>query len=279
MTDDYQLRLPRRLFSGSVFQLPVKRFDGHASGVRLQFDQSFLTDESIQKLVLDEYKGDGFEARERQLLLEVLEPGSVFFDIGAHFGIYSLYVAANVSSVRCIAVEPNPTNYEVLSENIELNGLQESVHGVDVALGSNPGMGFLRSNTSMGHHLVREEGSDHSGTRVGVRTLDQIVELAEDLWPLRSDFWAKIDTEGREREVLAGARKSLSERRFSGFVWEYRVGPLTSPWALEVLEVLQGHGYQSYFVSRTNILSVLDPRFGSGLDYARADSPDLQADD
>jgi FkbM family methyltransferase len=55
-----------------------------------------------------------------------LKEKSVFIDIGANFGIYSLYASKIISNQgKIIAFEPFSENYKKLEVNIQLNGLNQ----------------------------------------------------------------------------------------------------------------------------------------------------------
>src|SRR5207244_9761613 len=84
-------------------------------------------------------------------------PGDVVVDVGAHIGRYALKAATKASTV--IAVEPNPSNFELLARNARLNVFSNVVL-VHKALSSRPGTRVLRlaarQNTgrSSGEHDV-----------------------------------------------------------------------------------------------------------------------------
>ena len=58
----------------------------------------------------------------------MLGPGSVFFDIGANFGYYSLTIATALDrQCQVHTFEPNPRTYARLCRHIQWNGLQNVV--------------------------------------------------------------------------------------------------------------------------------------------------------
>jgi len=59
--------------------------------------------------------------------------GDVVVDVGAHVGVFSLYLAKKHPFIRVYAIEPDPTNYACLRRNIELNGVT-NVIAVDKAV-------------------------------------------------------------------------------------------------------------------------------------------------
>jgi FkbM family methyltransferase len=144
-----------------------------------------------------------------------LKPGMVFVDVGANDGYYSLFAARRVgASGRVIAVEPSSRERANLERNLARNGL-DNVIVVSAALGAEPGVADLRlaQGKHSGHNTLGKFAHDDvqaaSLERVKVQTLDSVVaELGLD----RIDF-VKIDVEGAEASVVAGARSVLKEMR------------------------------------------------------------------
>ncbi|WP_299193278.1 FkbM family methyltransferase [uncultured Erythrobacter sp.] len=164
---------------------------------------------------------DGYYDRNlTDVIGDLLEPGMTFIDIGANFGTYSLIGAACVGDAgRVIAVEPAPEIAALLFENIVMNGFEGRTEIVRCALGEAEGTLTLYefatrqgSNTMLAGvaEAARSDYGETISTReVECRTLDRTVaDLALD----RVDL-VKIDVEGFEHQVLAGARQTLSQYR------------------------------------------------------------------
>jgi FkbM family methyltransferase len=145
------------------------------------------------------------ELRELQLFVR---PGDVFVDVGANIGLFSLKAALIVGrNGRVIAVEPGLAASRLLAENLALNDLPH-VRQVRTALADSIGQATL-------HHVnlgddpqafsLLSDGTDSEGENVPVTTLDA---LAAELGLDRMDC-IKIDVEGAEERVIAGARESL----------------------------------------------------------------------
>ena len=50
-------------------------------------------------------------------------PGDTVVDVGAHLGVFAIYLAKRYPFIHVYAIEPDPANYASLKRNIELNGL------------------------------------------------------------------------------------------------------------------------------------------------------------
>ena len=69
-----------------------------------------------------------YERETSAWLASALEPGDVFFDVGAHAGYFTLLGALQVGSTGIVvAFEPTPANADVIARQIEENGLQHMI--------------------------------------------------------------------------------------------------------------------------------------------------------
>ena len=66
--------------------------------------------------------------------IDAFEPNSVFWDVGANIGVYTLYAALR-RDIRVAAFEPAAVNYFLLSANCEANKFDDRVQCLLVGLG------------------------------------------------------------------------------------------------------------------------------------------------
>jgi len=163
----------------------------------------------------------------------LLKPGDLFIDVGSNVGSYALWVAE--MGVDVIAVEPDPEAVQRLRRNVALNPYQIEI--LEIALAERPGQMLLTSGNDCTNHLILESGP--VGTKVKVDTLDRVVGD-------RRVGGVKIDVEGAERLVLAGAARALAERRVSVLQLEWNrlsealLGESREP----TVDILREHGYE-----------------------------------
>jgi FkbM family methyltransferase len=166
---------------------------------------------------------------ERWLLRNVIsEIGNdlVVFDVGANVGLYTTELLGAVSGVKEVhAFEPHPSTFECLRQNL---ASCEVVKLHQCALGGRAGvmnlydyedsMGEGTSHASLCEGVFKDiYGVKASPIRVDVDTVDSIMEkFGID----RIDF-LKIDVEGFELDVLAGAGKAIREGRISCIQFEF----------------------------------------------------------
>lgn len=156
--------------------------------------------------------GGCFEPNELAFLAGALEPGMTVVDVGANDGLYTLFAAERVGpSGQVLAVEPSRREYGRLTDNLALNRLT-NVRARRLGLADRNGEALLKvagyeheGQNTLGefHH----QGILLSHTEaVPVRRLDDLVR-EEGL--VRVDA-VKVDAEGAERAVLAGAEATLA---------------------------------------------------------------------
>ena len=144
-----------------------------------------------------------YEVAKQKRLLELLQPGQVFFDIGANAGIYTLlFSKAAGRHGQVHAFEPLPENLVFLERHVAMNRA-DNVRVHPLALATSRGKArFARSPSRFTAHLASD-----GELEVDAIPLDDFVFA--DKYPLPNLI--KIDVEGGELAVLKGARRLLAE--------------------------------------------------------------------
>jgi FkbM family methyltransferase len=162
----------------------------------------------------DLYYGVGFEEVEARLVQRLVSPGARVFDVGANIGYYAtLFAQLAGEKGRVHAFEPAPSTHAQLAANVERNG-PKNVTLNQAAVSDAAG--------EMNLYLNRESaltslGQTGRGKTVGTASV-KVVTLdtyAAERGITAIDF-LKIDVEGYEPKVLAGARELL--QRSTGVV-------------------------------------------------------------
>ena len=140
-----------------------------------------------------------YEPEQTAAFQQAVRPGSVVYDVGAHYGYYSLLASRLAGpNGRVIAIEPSPRNLAVLRRHLALNHAS-NVTVVEMAVSDREGEARFDNRAGSGVGHLSPEGS----LTVPVTTLEA---LAGRFSP--PDV-IKIDVEGAEEAVLAGVRGLL----------------------------------------------------------------------
>lgn len=161
-----------------------------------------------------------FEPNETRLVQQYIRPGMTFVDVGANVGYYTALAASLVGcGGRVVAFEPSPYAYEKLHAMVVNNKL-EQVTAVPTGLSDTAGQGTLYLDAGFHNHsptMVAHENASATAIETTVVSLD---DEAARLGIKRIDLM-KIDVEGHEPKVLAGAKRILNEGRIRAILCEF----------------------------------------------------------
>ncbi len=179
-------------------------------GIRYELDLSQGIDFAIYLL-------GAWEAATHAAIARCVKSGQTVLDIGANVGAVTLNLAQSVGSDGCVvAFEPTQFAYRKLLRNIELNpDLAPRIRPLHVFLGAKdkttvPSSIFaswplIGSGSVHPKHLGKAEATAGATTR-------RLDSLIKELELPRIDF-VKLDVDGYECEVLAGAKQLLTRDR------------------------------------------------------------------
>ena len=168
---------------------------------------------------LTRYRADTFSTKEPETLQWIDtygKPGSVFYDIGANVGLYSIYYAKTKGGIT-YSFEPSVFNLKLLVKNINLNHCQEAIKIVSNPLTAFNAFADFNLQSTVDGGALSSFGVDygHDGkkmnTKVSYQTLgfslDYLVEqrMIKDIPAL-----IKVDVDGIEHLILRGAQKVLA---------------------------------------------------------------------
>jgi FkbM family methyltransferase len=168
-----------------------------------------------------------------------IAPGEVLYDIGASVGPYALIAAKSPhAQARVIAFEPAFASFAALCENVVLNDAGAAITPLPITLGARTGM------SSFGYSDLRAGAAVHAlGESAGAgRRYSQPVTMYR-LDQLRAEFelpqpqHIKLDVDGFEPEVLAGAEATLAHQDLKTLMVE-----VADDRAEAVVRMLASHG-------------------------------------
>lgn len=163
------------------------------------------------------WRAQTFSEKEPETLewIDSFKANSVFFDVGANIGLYSVYAASH--GIRTYAFEPSVYNLPILAENISLNSLQSLVTILPFAVADiSSSDNFLSLSTrELGGALhTFQESYTFDGSPLYTKLQYSIAGFSLDdliLSILRiCPRYLKIDVDGIEHLILKGVIKSLT---------------------------------------------------------------------
>ena len=156
-----------------------------------------------------------WEPQLMELMAVLMRPDSVFVDVGANIGFHSLHIAARNPGARCHAFEPHPQIFQQLTRNVLLSAFKNvTLHHCALAGAHCEGVFYLQDASAYNRGLSSSiPQSDLKNrwheARLRFERLDDVLSA-----PDRSGVSViKIDTQGSERGVLAGAQRTVCEAR------------------------------------------------------------------
>tara|TARA_Y100000310_G_C20524530_1_gene735337 strand:+ start:112 stop:804 length:693 start_codon:yes stop_codon:yes gene_type:complete len=137
--------------------------------------------------------------------LRTLTPESKLLDVGANVGVYTLF-ASVVMGAQVIAFEPESQNFAALCRNILANSVGDLVTPYPFAVSKKTDVGILKAmsmQAGKSGHQIMDEGPCETGFKASELWQGVFVTALDDMKILPTHI--KIDTDGRERDIIAGA--------------------------------------------------------------------------
>lgn len=154
------------------------------------------------------------EFQDMAFLLHLLRPDDLFIDVGANIGSYTILAGAAIGA-KCLSYEPIPETFQWLMDNINLNGIYDRTEAKNIGIGRERGfLNFTGDKDTVNHVIAFEEK-----TSLG-KSISVAVETLDDNIGNRQPVLIKIDVEGFETEVIAGAKQTLSKESLLGVIME-----------------------------------------------------------
>jgi len=243
------------------FVLPSSRLTGITTVVQLPDKRRFHIDAGSYLEWYLLFFGP-YEPEITNLLSSLLDQSSTVVDVGANVGIHTISMAKLAPAGEVLAFEPHPVTVKRLHANLALNEI-DNVRVFQVALldeerevslydsdGSNRGMATLHSYEGWSEMTVPGITLDEVVRTEGVPAIDLM----------------KIDVEGYESQVIAGASAVLARDRpsviFEYVDWAWRNCGYTLGQTMERLRYI---GYDEfYLIERDGVIPLPDPLLVSG---------------
>jgi FkbM family methyltransferase len=140
--------------------------------------------------LIEDYKNSGFNINDDDMII----------DVGAHIGLFSLFISQQCKKGKIFAYEPIEKNFNILKENIELNKIKNVIYfNSAVSNQSNKLKIFIDSDDSA--HSIFE--SDKKFIEVNSTTIKSIFDENK----IKNCNLLKLDCEGAEYQIIESIPK------------------------------------------------------------------------
>lgn len=157
--------------------------------------------------------------------IDGFEENSVFWDIGANVGVYSLYAGLK-KGVVVLSFEPASFNYYVLNRNIQINQMENKIFALAIAFNNLTLLDYFHMrSTEFGSALHsfskitdwqgKSFSSEFKQGMIGF-TIDEFILRFQPQFPSH----IKIDVDGIEHKVVEGGRNTLADERLKSILVE-----------------------------------------------------------
>ena len=189
--------------------------------------------------IIQEYNKTGYEILENDIII----------DVGAHIGLFTLYVSQFCKKGKIFSFEPVIENYKLLLENIHLNKIENVIIVKKAVSGENKKVKIYLS----------EDQAAHSTYSQGDKFIEtESISLKEiiDINSIQKCNFLKMDCEGAEYDIL----KFVPDEYFKNIVkigMEYHFSDTKSNLLNELKKRLQDMNYNIEQSSLSNGLGLL----------------------
>ena len=180
------------------------------------------------------------DREEITLLRNKIDNKSIFLDIGANIGSYSVLLSDLTKKIY--AFEPSPISNERCKRNFSLNGIK--VNNVNkIALSDKRGVfGFTDfGGSSTVNHLTEDS---EAKIKVQTDTLDNWVR--NNINGTDFNLALKIDVEGNEEKIIKGANLLLKSKKIKYLILEVMNSESN------VFKLIKSYGYKSGLITENN---------------------------
>ncbi len=167
-----------------------------------------------------------FEKNISKLLLKYYKPNTVFLDIGANYGIHSIFIGNNIKknnqTGKIYSFEIQDKIFNLLKENVDMNNLNNIINLNHFGLGNkNENIEFkvpndydMDDNPGSISIANQRQNKDYIKQNIEIKTLDSL--------NLNNISLIKLDVESFELEVLEGGINTISKNKPIIFIeiWE-----------------------------------------------------------
>lgn len=182
-----------------------------------------------------------------KFMLEHLGQNSIFIDVGANIGVYSLLAADRIRKGKIYSFEVDKHALSSFYKNIALNGLSNIVRVEEKLVSNKNGNEYYVEEKQGETNHIQRVLENHPGRKVKSISLDRYLD---NIHIDKVDI-IKIDVEGAEFKVLKGLKNYLKRNKIKIIILEINkkiVEYGSNPY--QVISFLKNFGYHGFMFSK-----------------------------
>ena len=173
-------------------------------------------------------RAETFSTKEPETLgwIDDFSSGTILWDIGGNLGLYSLYTALKDNTAKVYTFEPSVFNLEILARNIVLNGLQNQITIIPMALSEKSGTDILHMSTTAWGGAMSTFGQKygHDGEQMdevfSYKLPSCSLDDLTDYFGIEQPNAIKMDVDGIEHLILKGGESILKSAQLKTILIE-----------------------------------------------------------
>lgn len=210
---------------------------------------------------------DIFYAKMVQIMTINKMNSSFFLDIGANIGTFSLIPMVD-NRMSCLAIEANPSVFEVLKETVAINGAEDKVFPLNIAVWDSKTtmpMTVHNSDTYSGiatmgtndrgvenYFMSATHDTNYKKIEIPCDTVDNIIS---ERYRDKKILGIKMDIEGAEYFAIKGAKETLlRDKPFILFENDKQHTDKFHHTAEDVIALLESYGYKKTWSTVSDVI-------------------------
>lgn len=213
----------------------------------------------------DDSRSD-YEKYSADLLIKYIHDGSLFVDIGAKDGYFSLLVGNHYPNCQVLSIEPDSNNYKILQKEIILNNLNNVKAYKLVISDENRDMRLNGDETPDDHSFLPSPSSSRKQDEIDIEQLTEFLAQIHN-----EEILIRMDLPGNEIPILESLHRFLTANRNAKLLLKFRPGYLLNHgYAPEkLLRKLSQIGFKLHTIdeNKRRIYSLSESDFGEWASY------------
>ncbi len=176
--------------------------------------------------LIGEYERENFE----------IKKDDVVIDVGGHIGLFTLYASQFCKNGSIFTFEPVTENFELLSENITSNNLQNIKYFNSAVSNSNSPVKLYLNKDAAGHSMFSKSSQSITVNSISLK------QIFDDNHVSHCDF-LKLDCEGSEYEIIKNLPLEYFQK-INKMIIEYHMADTHPELLDELMEILKSQNYK-----------------------------------